>query len=144
MNKFHTLIASAGIALSLTATATKADDSAAHPVSAASTAANAAPSSPDADNTARNKRDRTDRKLTPADQSSEPNDLAITTRIREALGADDTLGIDAKNIKVITVKGQVTLRGPVANAGEHAKIVDIAKGVALPPYVHDELEMKSP
>lgn len=144
MNKFYTVIASAGLALSVAATAAQANDSAAHAVSDASTADNAAPSSADADNTARNERDRSGSTLTPVDQSSEPKDLALTTKIREVLVADDSLGTDAKNVKVITVNGQVTLRGPVANAAEHAKVVDIAKGVALPTDVHDELEIKSP
>lgn len=144
MNKLYTVIASAGLALSVAATAAQADEPGAHPTSDASTADNAAASRPDADNTARNERDRTGRALTPVDQSSEPKDLAITTRIREALIADNTLGTDAKNIKVITVNGQVTLRGPVANADEHAKVVDIAKDLGLPTELHDELEMKSP
>ena len=144
MNKLYTVIASAGLALSVAATTAQPDDSGAHPVSDASTADNATSSSPDADNTARNERHRTGRTLTPVDQSSEPKDLAITRRIREALMADDTLGTDAKNVKVITINGQVTLRGPVANADEHAKVVAIAAGIALPTEVHDELEMKSP
>lgn len=144
MNKVYTVVASAGLALSVVAMAAHADDSAAHAVSDASNANSAAPSRPDANNTVRNERDSTGRTLTPVDQSSEPNDLAITTRIREALVANDELGIDAKNIKVITVNGQVNLRGPVANADEHAKVVDIAKGIALPTDVHDELEIKSP
>ncbi len=142
MNKIHTVIASAGLALSIAATAAQPDDSAAHPRRDVSTADKGGLPSTDADNTARNERDRTGSTLTPLDQSSEPQDLAITTRIREALTADSTLGTDAQNIKVITVNGQVTLRGPVANADEHAKVVEIAQGIALPTDVHDELEMK--
>lgn len=144
MNKLYTVVASAGLALSVAATAAQLDDFRAHPVSDVSVADNAAPSSLDADNTARNERDNAGRTLTPVDQSSEPNDLAITTRIREALIADGALGTDAKNVKVITINGQVTLRGPVANGEEHAKVVDIAKGIALPTQVRDELEMESP
>ena len=81
--------------------------------------------------------------MTPLDQSSDPQDLAITTKIRKSLTADGALGTDAKNVKVITKNRQVTLRGPVANANEHAKVLDIAQGIALPKDVHDELEIKS-
>ena len=139
MNKFKAVIACASLSLSAGAMAIQPNDSGAHPVSDAS----AALSSPNADNTARNERDRTGRTLTPLDQSSDPQDVAVTTKIRKALTADRTLGTDAVNVKVITRSGQVTLRGPVANANEHAKVLDIAQGIALPTDVHDELEIKS-
>lgn len=143
MNKVYTVIASAGLALSIAATTAQADDTDTHPGHAVPSANTAAPSGTDADNTARNERDENGQTLTPGDQSSEPRDLAITTRIREALVADDTLGTNAKNIKVIAVNGHVTLRGPVANAGDHAKVVAIAQGVVPAADVHDEIELKN-
>ncbi len=143
MKKVYTVIVSTGLALSIAATTAQADNTDAHPGHAVPSANNAAPSGTQADNTARNERDENGQTLTPGDQSSEPRDLAITTRIREALVADDTLGTNAKNIKVIAVNGHVTLRGPVANAGEHAKVVAIAQGIVPATDVHDEIEMKN-
>jgi hyperosmotically inducible periplasmic protein len=75
----------------------------------------------EADNTGKNVRDR-DHTLTPGDQSEDEGDLTITKNIRQALMADDTLSTNAKNVKIITVKRVVTLRGPVGSAQEKANI----------------------
>jgi hyperosmotically inducible periplasmic protein len=77
----------------------------------------------DADNSGRNVRDRNSDTKTPFDQSESEIDRKITQQIRRALVADPVLSINAKNIKVITINGVVTLRGPVANAQEKEIIV---------------------
>ncbi len=82
---------------------------------------------PPADDTGRNVRDRDNQTLTPSDQSNDPGDVKITREIRKALVADDALSTTAKNIKIITVHGKVTLRGPVANVQEKTKIEKTAK-----------------
>ena len=64
---------------------------------------------------------------TSGDQSNSSADLKITQAIRQALMKDGELSTTAKNIKVITANGQVTLRGPVNNAQEKAKIDQIAR-----------------
>ena len=79
-------------------------------------------SPPAADDTGRNVRDRNAQTLTPMDQSNDPADLKLTRNIRKALMADDSLSTTAQNIKIITAKGKVTLRGPVATAKEKAVI----------------------
>src|SRR6202030_4487036 len=66
-----------------------------------------------ADNTAVNQRDRGNDTVTPMDQSNKPSDLKMTQEIRRAIVKDDALSTDAKNIKIITIDGAVTLRGPV-------------------------------
>lgn len=71
----------------------------------------------DADNTGRNVRDR-DKTITPGDQSEDEVDRTITKNIRQALMADDGLSTNAKNVKIITIRRVVTLRGPVATAQE--------------------------
>ncbi|MBA2251745.1 MAG: BON domain-containing protein [Nitrospirales bacterium] len=76
------------------------------------------------------------------DQSSDVGDVEITRRIRQALMADDTLSITAKNIKVITVNGTVTLRGPVETAGERLSIFNKANTVAN-GRVDNQLEVTS-
>ena len=56
--------------------------------------------------------------------------------------ADDTLSTTAKNIKIITVNGTVTLRGPVETAGERLSIVEKANTVAN-GRVDNQLEVTS-
>lgn len=65
------------------------------------------------DNTATNERDRSGETKISGDQSNSSADLKITQAIRQALMKDDELSMTAKNIKIITANGQVTLRGPV-------------------------------
>ena len=56
-----------------------------------------------ANETAVNTRDRNGRTLTPMDQSEKRSDLEVTRRIRRALIKDESLSVDGKNIKVITI-----------------------------------------
>jgi hypothetical protein len=94
-----------------------------------------------ADNSAQNSRDADGDELTPLDQSHADADVEITRAIRKMLVDDDTLGTDARNVKVITVDGMVTLRGAVENAEEQARIVAIAKEAAGMGRVSNELQV---
>ena len=87
-------------------------------------------SMPNADNTARNERDRNDATLTPGDQGTSPADREITQKVRKALVDSTGYSATAKNVKIITINGKVTLRGPVMTDAEKMGIVTIAKGVA--------------
>src|SRR5436309_10956886 len=82
------------------------------------------------DNTAVNERDRSGETQTSGDQSNSSADLKITQAIRQALMKESDLSGTAKNIKIITNKGRVTLRGPVKTAQEKAKINHLAKSAA--------------
>ena len=93
------------------------------------------------DNTAINERDRSGETQTSGDQSNSSADLKITQAIRQALMKDGELSTTAKNIKVITANGQVTLRGPVKTAQEKAKIDQIAKSAAGGAQIADQLEV---
>ena len=93
------------------------------------------------DNTATNERDRSGETQTSGDQSNSQADLKITQAIRQALMKDSELSMTAKNIKVITTNGQVTLRGPVKTAQEKAKIDHIAKSAAGGARIEDQLEV---
>ena len=94
------------------------------------------------DNTAKNERDRSGETQTSGDQSNSPADLKITQNIRSALMKDDELSMTAKNIKVITANGQVTLRGPVKTAQEKTKISQIARSAGGGAQIVDQLEVK--
>jgi osmotically-inducible protein OsmY len=94
------------------------------------------------DNTGQNVRDRGGATRTPGDQSESKADLTLTQRIRKALMADKSLSTTAKNIKIITVNGLVTLRGPVKNPQEREKIVAKAQNMAGADKVENQLEIK--
>ena len=92
------------------------------------------------DNSAQNQRDRDHQNLTPMDQSNKPADLELSRNIRRALMRDDHLSTQAKNIKIITIDGAVTLRGPVKTDQEKAAIMSKAVEVAG-ANVHNELQV---
>jgi hyperosmotically inducible protein len=94
------------------------------------------------DNTATNERDRSGETQTSVDQSNSPADLKITQAIRQALMKDSELSTTAKNVKIITNNGQVTLRGPVKSAQEKARIDQLAKSAASGAKIEDQLEVK--
>jgi hyperosmotically inducible protein len=99
---------------------------------------------PDVDNTVKNARDRNDATLTPGDQGTSPADREVTQKIRKALVIDATgYSATAKNIKIITVNGKVTLRGPVKTEAEKTGIVTLAKSMAGEDNVEDQLEVKA-
>jgi hyperosmotically inducible protein len=93
------------------------------------------------DNTGRNLRDRSGATLTPGDQSESEADRTLTQRIRQAVMADDSLSTTAHNIKIITVNGVVTLRGPVNSAQEKATIDAKAQQIAGATKVDNQLEI---
>src|ERR1044072_7505185 len=93
------------------------------------------------DNTGRNVRDRDNQTKTPGDQSENEADRKITQDIRSALTSDDSLSTDAKNVKVITSDGTVTLRGPVKSDKEKTQIEAKAKQVTGVKRVENQLEV---
>ena len=94
------------------------------------------------DNTATNERDRSGESKTSGDQLNSSADLKTTQAIRQALMKDGELSTTAKNVKVITANGHVTLRGPVKTAQEKAKIDQIAKSAAGGAQIDDQLDVK--
>lgn len=97
----------------------------------------------DADNTARNQTDRHHEEVTPIDQSNNPEDVTITSRIRKAIVAQKSLSVDAHNVKIITANGRVTLRGPVQTEDEKRIVAGLAVEVASASNVDNQLEVKS-
>jgi hyperosmotically inducible protein len=111
-------------------------------LSVVSSAAMAADDETKADNTAINERDGSRETQTSGDQSNNSADLKITQAIRQALMKDGELSMTAKNIKIITDNGEVTLRGPVKNAQEKAKIDQLARSAAGGANIVDQLDVK--
>jgi len=96
----------------------------------------------DADNTAKNVRDRGDHTATPMDQGGSEGDRTITAEIRKQITGDDALSMNAKNVKVITQDGVVTLRGPVKTATEKTTVAGIARKAPGVKRVDDQLEVE--
>ena len=96
----------------------------------------------DADNTGRNVRDRDDRTATPMDQGGSEGDRTITAEIRKQITDNDALSMNAKNVKVITQDGVVTLRGPVKSTEEKTTVAGIARKAAGVKRVDDQLEVE--
>jgi len=94
-----------------------------------------------ADNTAKNKRDRTDPKKTADNQMNNESDLEITRKIRKMLTDDSSLSTYAKNVKIVSQNGKVTLRGPVNTSEEKQKVRAHAVMVAGEANVSDEIEL---
>lgn len=75
-------------------------------------------------------------------QSNEKTDRLTTAKIRRALIADKDLSTYAHNVKIITVNGTVTLKGPVKSEEEKRKIAAAAAAVVSAENVVDRLTVK--
>jgi len=90
------------------------------------------------DNSAQNK----DAGKTADNQPNGKSDLDITAGVRRAIIADKTLSTYAHNIKIITMNGTVTLKGPVKSDGEKQQVLNDAAGVVSQSKVVDHITVK--
>lgn len=86
-------------------------------------------------------RARDSRTLTPLDQGNSKADIAITAQIRKEIIADKNMSVNARNVKIITNEGKVTLRGPVNTAEEKRLIGEIAERIARVENVDNQIEV---
>jgi osmotically-inducible protein OsmY len=93
------------------------------------------------DNTAINQRDQSPSAVLPTDQGNSQQDIELSAEIRQRILRNKELSVDARNVKVITRDGNVTLRGPVASSAERDLVQRIARDVAGPDHVSDLLEI---
>jgi len=56
---------------------------------------------------------------------------------------DSSLSAVAKNVKIVTANGTVTLRGPVETDAERTKIVELAQSAAGNAKIDNQLEVKA-
>jgi len=82
----------------------------------------------DADNTSRNKVDKTGATKTPFDQSNESADIKLVASIRQLVVKDGNLSATAKNCKIITSGGRVSLRGPAAGKDKVENLLEVKAG----------------
>jgi hyperosmotically inducible protein len=95
------------------------------------------------DNTRQNVRDRSGQTMTPMDQGNDRADIDTTAQIRKAIMADSSLSTDARNVKIITNNGQVTLRGVVDSDSEKQTVANAANGAANGAHVDDQLQVRN-
>jgi osmotically-inducible protein OsmY len=112
-------------------------------VYSAQTTATATTTDKKADNTGLNERDRNDATLTPGDQGKSEADRETTRNVRKAIMGNDSLSTMAKNIKIITIDGKVTLRGPVKSADEQSTIASLVQNTTGVTSVDNQLEVKT-
>jgi len=94
-------------------------------------------------NSAVNVRDRAPGAMTAGEQSNSKSDLELTREIRRAVMKDNSLSMLAHNVKIISLNGDVTLRGPVNTRHERAAIGKEARAIAGAANVVNQLEVKS-
>jgi len=95
------------------------------------------------DNTRVNQRDQSVNEVTAQDQGNSKTDIALTQKIRQQVIANKVFSTDARNIKIISINGQVYLKGPVDSASEKGQIEKIASSVAGTNKVISQLEVKA-
>jgi osmotically-inducible protein OsmY len=80
--------------------------------------------------------------VTAVDQKNDQPDIDLTASIRKSLVADRDLSMNAKNVKIISRDGNVTLRGLVRSEAEKARVQDEATRVAGVLNVDNELDVR--
>jgi osmotically-inducible protein OsmY len=93
------------------------------------------------DDTGINKRDQSKEELTAEQQGGTKQDLAITQQIRRAIVKNKSLSTYAHNVKIITVGGMVTLKGPVRSTEEKRTIEGIAAQVVGNDKIKSEIDI---
>jgi hyperosmotically inducible protein len=66
-------------------------------------------------------------------------EVDVTRQLRAAIMADEQLSMDAHNIKIITVKNSILLKGHVASRAEKVKIENLARARAGKMRVYNRL-----
>jgi osmotically-inducible protein OsmY len=99
------------------------------------------PSAVAPDNAKSNKVDTSNATATADAQANNPADLDLTKRIRQSLMADKSLSTYARNIKIVTVNGSVTLNGVVRSEDEKGAIEMKAANIAGKSKVTNDLKI---
>ena len=75
-------------------------------------------------------------------QSTAKSDRELTAKIRRAIIADKDISTYAHNVKIITVNGDVTLKGPVKSDDEKQKVAADAANVVSTDHITNNLTVK--
>lgn len=74
-------------------------------------------------------------------QANKGSDLALVKKIRDELVNDKYLSKNGKNIKVIVVEKEITIKGPVTSDGEKTRIINIVTKLSNNYSIRDQLEI---
>ncbi|NYE30051.1 osmotically-inducible protein OsmY [Rhodanobacter sp. K2T2] len=135
MKPIRSMLLSTAVSASLLACATAA--------TAQQTASSSSTMSAPANDTAVNKRDRSSQTMKPTDQPEDKADIKLAAAVRRSIYKDKSLSTSAHNVKLVAAQGVVTLRGPVKNADEKAKVEADAKAVSGVSSVDNQLDVKN-
>lgn len=93
------------------------------------------------DNSKSNKLDQSNMSATADAQSNHASDVDLTKRIRKSVIADKSLSTYAHNVKIVTVKGSVTLNGVVRSDQEKNTVEMKAVAVVGAEKVTNDLKV---
>ncbi len=136
MRSIRSVLISTSVCAMLLATATTA-------LAQQSTSTSASSMSAPADNSRINKRDRSSQTMKPTDQPNDKADIKLAAAVRRAIVRDKSLSMAAHNVKLVAAQGVVTLRGPVKNLEEKAKVEADVKGIPGVSTVVNQLDVKN-
>jgi hyperosmotically inducible periplasmic protein len=74
-------------------------------------------------------------------QNNTKRDVELTAQIRRAVVSDKSLSTSAHNVKIISISGVVTLKGPVRSLDEKKAVTEKASQIAGAGNVRDELSI---
>ncbi len=94
------------------------------------------------DNTKVNQRDKNKWEPTADQQKENRPDREITRQIRRSIVQDKSLSSYARNVKIISENGMVTLKGPVSSDEEKTAVEAKAAEIAGKDKVTSQLEVK--
>lgn len=133
------LIKLLGLTFVLSSATAMAADNVTH--SASSSSAMKGAVTKNADNTDLNTRDKNGDTLTPQKQPNSELDIDVLAAVRSAIVDDSNLSTAAHNVKIMVVKGVVTLRGPVKNLNEKARVEELTRKVAGVVSIDNRLDI---
>lgn len=80
-------------------------------------------------------------KTAPREHAQSDADRDLTQKIHQSILDDNSLSTNAKNVKIITMNGVVTLRGPVDSEKEKSEVGKKAKEIPGVKNVDNQLEI---
>jgi osmotically-inducible protein OsmY len=97
--------------------------------------------SSDNNSTKTNKQGMSSGGVTAEQQGESAQDRELTQKIRQSVMKDKALSMNAHNVKIITIDGVVTLKGPVASEQEKMAVEELAAEIAGKDNVKSEINI---
>ncbi len=82
---------------------------------------------PKADNSAHNKGAMREDAVTAEKQGNDKSDIKVLAKVRKTIVGAKGLSMNAKNVKILSNGGSVTLKGPVDSEAEKSRVEELAK-----------------